>query len=102
MFKYSNEAYPFFEFKLFKNKNIKISLRIFNFKLNKEVLKWHRDHEDRIILPIYSFGWQIQFDNELPKNLIFLKNYKIKKNCWHRILNNKRKSLIIIVLHLYD
>lgn len=57
---------------------------------------WHMDKEDRIIKVIHGKNWFIQFDNQLPKELIEKNSYFINKNTYHRILNiNSNNNLIL-------
>jgi hypothetical protein len=56
---------PFNEIKISDN----IFIREFKRDTNSEELKWHRDHEDRIIESLEETDWLIQLDNELPKSI---------------------------------
>ena len=38
-------------------------------KVTIKQLKWHFDEQDRKVKIIKSNGWQIQLDNEIPKQL---------------------------------
>jgi hypothetical protein len=56
---------PFNEIKVSDN----IFIREFTQDTDSEELKWHRDHEDRIIESLEETDWMIQLDNELPKSI---------------------------------
>ena len=70
----------FNENKISENKYI----RVFDKDIDPIDLKWHRDLEDRIILPLNKTDWMIQFDNELP--IIISEQVFIPKLCWHRLI----------------
>ena len=59
-------------------------IRTFSKNLNENELKWHKDLEDRIIIPLNKNDWKSQKDNELPQNIDC--KIKIKANEWHRII----------------
>lgn len=69
-------------FKEIKSGNI--SFRKFSEKINSDELHWHRDKEDRIVIPLKETNWMFQRDNQLPEP-IFGK-IKINAGEWHRII----------------
>jgi len=71
-------------------------LRIFYAERPSDELVWHRDHNDRTILVREGTGWQIQFDNELPKPLQLGETYDIPKNVYHRIIKGEDTLVISI------
>lgn len=80
-------------FQELQNKNCVI--RTFSKDVNSEELKWHRDREDRIIVPLQETDWMFQRDNCLPekiKNKIY-----IKANEWHRVI----KGINDLVIRVY-
>jgi hypothetical protein len=58
--------------------------RIFSKDVDSEELKWHRDEEDRIVVPLNQNDWQFQRDNCLPEPLN--KEVEIKRGEWHRVI----------------
>ena len=59
--------------------------RAFNHDVKDEELVWHRDREDRYILPTHSTDWKFQLDNELPQDLSDKKQF-IPKGTYHRLI----------------
>ncbi len=62
-------------------------IRTFSENLEEDELKWHKDLEDRIIIPLHQTNWKFQRDNHLPEFID--KKIKIKANEWHRIIKGK-------------
>lgn len=60
-------------------------------------LVWHRDHNDRQIIVMEGQGWQLQFDNELPIDLVPGETYFIQKEQYHRLIKGNDKLVIEIV-----
>lgn len=58
--------------------------RVFFKDVNPEELKWHRDEEDRIVVPLNQNDWQFQRDNCLPEPIN--KEIEIKRGEWHRVI----------------
>jgi hypothetical protein len=48
-------------------------------------LVWHRDKEDRHILPTHTTDWQFQLDNDIPRILGKDKLF-IPKETYHRLI----------------
>ena len=69
--------------KPYKNKG---NIRTFSKSLNKFELVWHQDSEDREIEILEGTEWQVQFDNELPFELVKGDRIFIKEGVIHRIL----------------
>ena len=60
------------------------NIRSFSKNVKKLELVWHKDDEDRDIEILEGKGWQMQFDDELPFDLvkgdhIFIKRYRIHR-----------------------
>ena len=58
------------------------NIRNFSKNVKKLELVWHKDDEDRDIEILEGKGWQMQFDDELPFDLvkgdhIFIKRHRI-------------------------
>ena len=71
-------------------------IREFN-NTDKSDLVWHRDKEDRTIIPIEKTKWLFQKDNELPieiKEEIF-----IEKERYHRIIKRSGDLKVKIIKH---
>tara|TARA_R100001440_G_scaffold41794_2_gene61522 strand:- start:440 stop:712 length:273 start_codon:yes stop_codon:yes gene_type:complete len=88
--------FPFTETKI----KHKLFLREFKESVSQDDLIWHLDKEDRIIEVIKSDKWYIQMDNELPKELIEGKKYKIGKLKYHRLI--KGSGDLILALRKLD
>ena len=75
-------------------------IRIFSESVDDEELKWHRDREDRLVEVIEGDGWEIQFDNELPKKLTPGTQIVIPEGVYHRVI--KGSSELKIKVHFLD
>jgi hypothetical protein len=73
--------------------------RVFSEGVDDKELVWHRDREDRIVIPINESGWKLQMDNELPVELIPNNEYFIPKETFHRVIKGD-KGLIINIIKL--
>lgn len=62
----------------------KENVRTFSKDVNSDELHWHRDREDRIVLPLNENDWMFQRENCLPEPIN--KEIKIKKGEWHRVI----------------
>ena len=70
-------------------------LRTFGEDIDPIELKWHHDDEDRSVIAVGQTDWQIQLENELPKDLdipVF-----IERGQWHRLIKGHRSLTIKIV-----
>ena len=85
--------YPFVEQTHSKN----IRVRTFPETVWEEDLVWHRDAEDRTIKVLSSEGWQLQMDNELPKDLLFGESYYVPKETYHRVIKGKGDLVVEII-----
>jgi hypothetical protein len=69
-------------------------IRVFDSVVEMEDLKWHRDYEDRIVIPLNENDWHYQEDNKLPipiKEKIF-----IPMGIWHRVIKGTTKLCVMI------
>jgi hypothetical protein len=73
--------------------------RVFSENTEDKELVWHRDREDRIVVPINESGWKLQMDNELPIELKPNMEYFIPKETFHRVIKGD-KDLIINIIKL--
>lgn len=60
---------------------------------NHELLSWHCDYNDRIVIRLSGYG-ELQLENQLP--IIIDKPCYIPKNHFHRLLNIKNLRVLII------
>lgn len=70
-------------------------IRLFDESIDPIELKWHRDDEDRSVVALGQTDWQIQLENELPKDLdipVF-----IERGQWHRLIKGNNSLTIKIV-----
>jgi len=70
-------------------------VREFSQEIDPIELLWHRDDETRIIESLRPTDWQIQLDNELPKEIIG--KIEIKRHDWHRVVKGSGNLLIKII-----
>jgi hypothetical protein len=70
-----------------------IKIRVFDCNVLEENLIWHRDKLDRVIKVIESDSWYLQFDDQLPVELVVDSHYTIPSMMYHRIIkgNNSLK-----------
>ena len=61
------------------------NIRSFSKNVKKLELVWHKDDEDRDIEILEGKGWQMQFDDELPFELVEGDHIFIKRHRIHRI-----------------
>ena len=85
--------HPFVEQKLSDNRR----LRTFPETIWEDDLVWHRDKRDRTIKVISSDGWQLQMDNELPKDLTMGDIHFIPKEVYHRVIKGVNDLIVEIV-----
>jgi len=60
-------------------------VRTFKHDVITEELVWHRDEKGRYIEVLEGIGWEIQFDDELPKRLHKGDHLYIPAKTFHRI-----------------
>lgn len=69
-------------------------IRTFSPDVDFEDLKWHRDREDRVVIPLNENDWYYQEDNKLPvplKEKIF-----IPMGLWHRVIKGTTELKVVI------
>jgi len=71
--------------------------RIFDLKDDNEELTWHTHDCSRFIKVLEGSGWKVQFDNELPKDIIPGTTIHINKNSYHRLLRGHSELVVRIV-----
>ena len=57
--------------------------RLFESDVDPHDLVWHRDREDRRLTVVGDTDWQVQLENELPREV---DGVYIKAGVWHRLL----------------
>ena len=73
---------PFVDVDVNENKFI----RTFEEDVPEEELVWHRDRTNRRIHILGGQGWQLQFDDKLPEELMIGSDYYIQKMTYHRVI----------------
>ena len=69
-------------------------IRTFSENVDNHELKWHKDLEDRIVIPIKETNWLFQRDNQIQEQItgkIF-----IKANEWHRVIKGSGDLIVKI------
>jgi len=61
-------------------------LRSFDRSSDIEEFVWHRDKKDRKVKVIEGQGWQLQYNGDLPVEMIEGKEYHIPSMLYHRII----------------
>jgi quercetin dioxygenase-like cupin family protein len=69
-------------------------IRTFSESLDDEELIWHRDKKDREIRVLKGTGWFLQYDNQLPIEMIVGESYFIKAETYHRVI--KRQNNLVL------
>ena len=71
------------------------NIRHFSVDVSQDDLEWHWDEQDRYITPIDTTDWEIQFDNELPKNMNC--TTFIPKGIFHRLIKGSNDLYIKVI-----
>jgi len=71
--------------------------RVFKTKVENDELVWHRDKRSRFVTVLEGTGWKVQFDNELPKNIVPGTTIHINKNSYHRLLKGDSDLIVRII-----
>lgn len=85
-----------------EEENGNIVRRTFSSDVSEQELTWHRDHEDRVVLPINENDWFIQMDNELPKKLDINEEYFIPKNTYHRVIKGSTDLMVEVIKTVFE
>ncbi len=70
-------------------------IRIFDQTIDPIELKWHRDDEDRMIVPLELTDWKIQLEDRLPQD--FTSGVFISRGEWHRVIKGTGSLKVKIV-----
>lgn len=68
----------------FEQKEKNYIIRTFSQELNEDELKWHKDRENRVVVPVQETDWLFQRENCLPEPI--RDEILIRQGEWHRIL----------------
>ena len=74
--------------------NENLSIRQFDNAIDEQELVWHRDREDRIIIPLKENDWKIQLDNQLPINLNPNNPIFIESGQYHRVIKGSEDLIV--------
>jgi len=85
-----------------EEENGNIVRRTFSSSVSESELTWHRDHEDRVVLPINENDWYLQMDNELPKRLDINEEYFIPKNTYHRVIKGSTDLMVEVIKTIFE
>ena len=85
-----------------ETENGNIIRRTFSDNVPESELVWHRDHEDRVVLPLNENDWMVQFDNELPTKLTVGEEYFIPKDTFHRVIKGSGELQVEIIKTDFD
>ena len=77
-------------------------IREFKEDVDSEELVWHRDKRTREIIILEGKGWQLQLDNQLPKELQQGLLYTIPKMEYHRLIKGTGKLVVKIWEETHD
>lgn len=69
-------------------------IRTFSTNIDPHELKWHRDEEDRVVVPVGDNDWMFQRDNMLPEPI--KGEIKIPKGEWHRVIKGTTDLVVRI------
>jgi len=82
-----------FEEKINGNKR----LRKFSETVDEGELQWHRDREDRIVIPTHQTDWKVQMDNKLPISLVEGEQIEIPKGIYHRLIKGSGELNLTVI-----
>jgi len=64
-------------------------IREFAADIDPMELIWHEDQEDRIIEVLVGNGWEFQFDESIPFEMITGDKFEVPKGFLHRVIKGK-------------
>lgn len=70
-------------------------IRTFLKETDSEELKWHRDREDRTVMPLEDNDWMFQRENQLPEPISG--EIRISAGEWHRVIKGTTDLKIRVV-----
>lgn len=69
-------------------------IRTFSVDVDPHELKWHRDDEDRVVVPVGDNDWLFQRDNHLPEPING--EIRIPAGEWHRVIKGTTDLVVRI------
>lgn len=72
-------------------------IRVFEENVDSEELIWHRDKKDRVVRVLEGNSWKLQYDNQLPFEMVENEEYFIEAYQYHRIIKG-RNNLVLEIL----
>lgn len=78
----------------FEEQHKNFVMRTFSADINEEELKWHRDIEDRVVIPIGETDWKFQREDSLPVD--FGGRIFIQAGEWHRLIKGTGDLIVKI------
>ena len=72
-------------------------IREFSADVDPMELIWHEDQEDRTIEVLTGSGWQFQFDEDIPFEMVTGDRFEIPKGYLHRVIKGKGNLTIKII-----
>jgi hypothetical protein len=69
-------------------------VRRFSGDVDPDELKWHRDEENRVVVPLNDNDWMFQRDNQLPEPMD--KEITISRGEWHRVIKGTTDLVVRI------
>ncbi len=70
-------------------------IRTFSRDVDPHELKWHRDEEDRVVIPVRENDWMFQRDNSLPVPIDG--EIRIARGEWHRVIRGTTDLVVKII-----
>lgn len=74
-----------------------VILREFAEDVDSRELVWHRDHKERVVIPMECDGWMFQQDNNPPIEMEPHMAIIIEKGVYHRIIKGSGKLKVKII-----
>ena len=72
-------------------------LRKFDKDIDTSELIWHRDKKDRVVRVLEGNSWKLQYDDQLPFEMVKNEEYFIEAYQYHRIIKG-RNNLVLEIL----
>lgn len=72
------------------------NIRTFKCSTNDDEFVWHRDEQERRITVLTGQGWRLQYNGDLPIELIEGKEYHIPAMLFHRVFKGATDLVIRI------
>ena len=66
--------------------------RYFSNDIDFDELVWHRDKRSRKVKVMSGYDWFLQFDNQMPIELVVGQTYNIEKGSYHRLMKGDKAT----------